>query len=376
MTRAKALKLLKSGPKGIQEWNGWRRNGKEIPSLKQADLHGANLRGAVLSRADLRGAFLIETVLAEADLSGAVLSWARLDSADLSGAVLSWADLSRADLGGADLTGADLRGAYLDWAFLNWANLTGAALTGAALVGADLTGTLLAGADLTGAVVYGTNFGDIDLSEVKGLETIRHVRPSTVGVDTLIRSKGTIPEAFLRGCGVPYVWINHIPDLIGAMQPIQFYSCFISYSHKDEEFAKRLHGRMAQEKLRVWYAPEDMQGGKWVDEQLERAIQVHDRLLLVLSENSLGSKWVEMEILRARAVERRESRKKLFPIRLVDMEVIKAWRRGDPDTGEDLGQEMRRYHIPDFTNWKDQDAFEAAFGRLLRDLKAEGPPAK
>ena len=74
--------------------------------------------------------------------------------------------------------------------------------------------------------------------------------------------------------------------------------------------------------------------------------------------------------------ERREGKRKLFPIRLVDMEVIKAWRRGDPDTGEDLGQEMRRYHIPDFTNWKDQDAFEAAFKRLLRDLKAEGPPAK
>jgi hypothetical protein len=32
---------------------------------------------------------------------------------------------------------------------------------------------------------------------------------------------------------------------------------------------------------------------------------------------------------------------------------------------------MRRYFIPDFSNWKDHDAFEKAFGRLLRDLRAE-----
>jgi hypothetical protein len=34
---------------------------------------------------------------------------------------------------------------------------------------------------------------------------------------------------------------------------------------------------------------------------------------------------------------------------------------------------VRKFFIPDFTSWKDHDAFEAGFGRLLRDLKAEGP---
>jgi hypothetical protein len=32
---------------------------------------------------------------------------------------------------------------------------------------------------------------------------------------------------------------------------------------------------------------------------------------------------------------------------------------------------MREYYIPDFTAWKDHDAFEVAVDRLLRDLKAE-----
>jgi len=44
-------------------------------------------------------------------------------------------------------------------------------------------------------------------------------------------------------------------------QPIHYQSCFISYSSQDEEFARRLHEKMRGEKLRVWFAPEDRQGG-------------------------------------------------------------------------------------------------------------------
>ena len=35
---------------------------------------------------------------------------------------------------------------------------------------------------------------------------------------------------------------------------------------------------------------------------------------------------------------------------------------------------MREYPIPDFSNWRDHDSFEAAFARLLDDLKADVAP--
>ena len=73
------------------------------------------------------------------------------------------------------------------------------------------------------------------------------------------------------------------------MQPIQYQSCFISDRSQDEEFTRRLHEKMRGEKLRVWFAPEDMQGGQKLIEQIDRAIQVNDRLLLVLSEHSMNS---------------------------------------------------------------------------------------
>jgi hypothetical protein len=198
-----------------------------------------------------------------------------------------------------------------------------------------------------------------------------HDGPSSIGVDTLYKSAGKIPAAFLRGCGIPDDFITFIPSHFGIQQAIQFYSCFISYSTRDEEFTRRLYSRMRDEKLRVWFAPEEMKGGQKLYEQIERAIQLHDRLLLVLSESSMQSEWVITEIQRARETGIREGRRKLFPISIVEFEKVKAWRRFDADSGKDLAKEVREYFIPDFSNWKDHDAFEKAFERLLRDLRAE-----
>jgi hypothetical protein len=41
----------------------------------------------------------------------------------------------------------------------------------------------------------------------------------------------------------------------------------------------------------------------------------------------------------------------------------------DLDAGEDLVEEVRKYHIPDSSNWKNHDAFERAFVRLEKDLR-------
>jgi hypothetical protein len=194
----------------------------------------------------------------------------------------------------------------------------------------------------------------------------------------LFRSGGKIPTEFLRGCGVPDELITYLPSLLGSLQPTQFYSCFISYSTKDEDFAKRLHLRMRDERLRVWYFPEDIKGGQKLHEQIDQAIRVYEKLLLVLSPNSMNSEWVKTEIRKARKIEIKEGQRKLFPIRLVDFEVIRDWECFDADSGKDLGVEISEYFIPDFTDWKDHDAFEKAFDRLLKDLKPEemNPPEK
>jgi uncharacterized protein YjbI with pentapeptide repeats len=384
MANPEHVEILKQGS---MIWTEWRREHSVMyPNLSYADLIGADLVGADLSRAylshaDLSGADLYDATLRDANLRSANLSDANLSDANLSDAKLFAINLSHANLSHANLSYANLIGAYLVGANLSdvdlsdvnlsYADLSDVNLSFSDLSYANLSRANLSGADFTNARLAYTTFVDNDLSEVKGLETVIHEAPSSIGVDTLYKSAGKIPEAFLRGCGIPDDFITYIPTHFGIQQAIQFYSCFISYSTRDGEFARRLYSRMRDEKLRVWFAPEDAQGGKKLYEQIERAIQVHDRLLIVLSERSLQSKWVMTEIRRARKVELKENRRKLFPIRLVDYETLQAWECFDADTGEDLAAEVRGYFIPDFSNWKEHDAFEKAFERLLLDLRDE-----
>jgi TIR domain len=150
---------------------------------------------------------------------------------------------------------------------------------------------------------------------------------------------------------------------------------FISYSHRDEAFAQKIHSRLRAEGIAVWYAPEDVQAGKKIHEQIDKAIQDRDRLLLVLTKHSMASEWVTSEIRKARKAEIKDCERKLFPIRLVSFDVIREWECFDADSGKDLGVEIREYFIPDFSKWKQPDHFEAAFARLLKDLRASDTDA-
>ena len=147
-------------------------------------------------------------------------------------------------------------------------------------------------------------------------------------------------------------------------------SCFISYSAKDQEFADRLCVDLQSKGVRCWFAPEEMKAGRKIDEQIDEAIRLHDRLLLILSEHSMKSKWVNTEIAKARKREVKDGKRVLFPVRLVGFEALNDWERID-STGQDMAEEIREYFIPDFSNWKDHDSYQTALRRLVRDLKAE-----
>lgn len=111
----------------------------------------------------------------------------------------------------------------------------------------------------------------------------------------------------------------------------------------------------------MWFAAEEMKGGRKLHEQIDEAIRAREKLLLVLSDNSMSSEWVKTEIWHARQRETREGKQVLFPIGLVPFDSIKAWRAFDADTGKDMAREVREYFIPDFSNLKDHEAFEGGF---------------
>jgi len=391
MANKEHLAILK---KGVKAWNEWRKDNIKIrPDLTFAHLRGAylfeanlfeaNLSGANLGRANLRGAHLIGANLCGAELRGthlprvnlrganlrlANLTLANLGDANLSGANLSMASLHGAELSGANLSRANLSRANLFTAHLQIADLIEANLSGANLGYANLSGANLSGADLSDVRLMRTVFGDVDLTEANGLDSCRHYGPSIVDHRTIQKS-GNLPLNFLRGCGLPESLIEYLPSLLN--EPLQFYSCFISYSHKDEKFAKRLHADLQDNGVRCWFAPEDMKIGDEMRSRIYEVIRIYDKLMLILSKESTRSSWVQKEVETAFEKEEKVKRKVLFPIRLVGFEELQKWERFDADTVKDLGTEVREYYIPDFRKWKNHDAFEKEFKKLLHDLKAE-----
>ncbi|HXR40482.1 MAG TPA: toll/interleukin-1 receptor domain-containing protein [Terracidiphilus sp.] len=329
MANPEHLGILKEGVAALNEW-------REHHPDARPDFWGANLGGEDLFGADLHG-----SILCGANLYRCRLRAANLVAADLSAASLGWADLSRADLSDADLSDADLSGA-------------------------DIIGAKLDRTNLAWAKVGLTTFANVNLSSARGLETLRHRGPSSVGIDTLYLSKGNIPDVFLHGAAVPDTLIKYVASLIGP--GVEFYSLFISYSTHDQEFAERIYADLQAKGVRCWFAPHDMRSGKTVHEQIDLAIHLQDRLLLILSPASMRSSWVKREIFKAHNREATENRRVLYPISLCPFEALRGWECLDADTGMDLAREIREYFIPDFSNWKSPDAYRIALDRLLADL--------
>ena len=295
-------------------------------------------------RADLR-----EADLREADLKGA----------DLKGADLSGADLSRADLSRADLIRADLRGANLDGADFSNTDLSEADLSYTLLTTANFIHSTFHRTNFNSATLALTVFADVDLLEIKELESCDHYTRSFVDTNDLLKLGNRLPQVFLRGIGLPDNFIDYLPSF--SKEAIQYYSCFISYSHKDELFTQRLHNDLQNKGVRCWFAPEDMKIGDKVRDTIYEAIRIKDKLLVIMSTESVNSDWVEEEVEKALAEEKSQNKLILFPVRIDDevMNTNKAW-------AEKIRNDR---HIGDFRKWTEPEEYEKVFGRLLRDLK-------
>ena len=347
--------------KGSDRWNQWR---KQHPH-RSIDLRDADLSSAHLSGANLYEALLSDAKLIAVDLGGADLSYANLYDADLSSANLSETKLIGADLRGADLSDANLNAADLSRTNLYDANLNRTNLRGANLNSANLIHATLHGANLNKATIGWTSFGDQDLRTIQGIETIQHEGPSPLSINTLYQSGGDIPDIFVKGTGAPDSFIEYLHALVN--KPIQYYTCFLGYSSRDQDFAERLYADLQNKGVRCWYAPEDMKIGDKIRHRIDESIRLYDKLLLVLSKHSIYSQWVEHEVEMALAKERTRKQTVLFPVRL-DKTIFQMNQDGWPS------EVQHTRHIGDFEQWKDHDAYQKSFQRLLRDLQAKDKP--
>ncbi len=345
------LTLLRQG---VEEWNKWRKEKWRLNlNLIEADLSGADLSAVDLSEVHLSDANLRRASFADANLGEACLNGANLEGANLQRANCYLSHFDLASLAGASLCYADLRNANI---------------RGADLCGADLSSSDLDDADFSRAKFGETTLVDVDLSKAKGLETCQHVAPSSIGLDTFFRSKGKIPDCFLRGCGVPEHFITYSRSLVS--NPIEFYSCFISYSHADKPFARRLHDTLQGRGIRCWLDEKQLLPGDDIYEQVDHGIRLWDKVLLCCSEKSLNSWWVDNEIDKAFQKEQmlmRERQRKilaLIPLNL-DGYLLKGWENGK-------ASQVRSRMAADFQGWdQSHSRFEEQVDCVVRALRSD-----
>jgi len=335
--------------------------------LIDVDLRNADLRGALLTDADLRDAKLSDADLGSADLVDAFLS-----RANLVGAYLNGADLSGADLGNVDLRGADLRGVDLSAARLSFTNLYSANLSGADLAGAELAYTVLA---------------NLDLSEVDGLESCRHLARSAIDSSTLMMS-GNLPLGFLRGCGMSDLEIEATglyhagseaqrTDIMNAVfelqkdLPLKFHAVFISHSAADRAFASTLHDALQQRGIRCWLDEKQILPGDEIVDVGERGTKLWDKLILCCSQAALRNSWwidteIDESLQKEGEIQRREGQESpaLIPLDL-DGYFSQGWKNS-------RRSELLSRKVADFTAWhKGEPLPEGPLEGLVNELRVD-----
>ena len=176
--------------------------------LKGADLRGAHLRVVDLSQADLRSATLDEADLRDADATLANLVGATFRGADLTDARFQGINMGTDGPGLTDFTGAELTRTYLNFSTLRRCTFADARMRGADLTRCDLSESALVGADLSGANLSNSNLRGCDLSysmlagtvfnnvDLRGAD-LRHAELATATFGGVLLAQAALSHAHL-----------------------------------------------------------------------------------------------------------------------------------------------------------------------------------
>ena len=385
-------------PNQLLDLNACYMSHSRIPmvNLRGADMRDGDFMGAMVRRADLSNSYLNDAHfyradLREANLSRAIAPGANLRGADLRNANLSGANFDRATLSEANLSGADLTNVNLDRANLDRANFTGANLTGASFNGANLSRTNLSSCTLNEADFYEAVLNDVVTGEADfrnciigytvfqncamdaavGLDEVRHDAPSTIGLDTLLRSRGALPQSFILGSGVP-IAVSSLQDSV-ADAPVTTLEVHISCADADVPFARALEANLRAQGVRSWVFAEGFRGNPLVDrratsgeEEIERWVRHYDRLVVVCTAAGLDSETVRNDITAGHEGQRSSDNWTMF---LVDADGVMG--AGRNRAARLMAEEYRFF---DLTGQSDGSAeYQAALEDLITNLREEQP---
>lgn len=347
---------------------------KVICELRQLKLEGADLQKRNLQKADFSRRDVSDVDFRGADLSGAVFDTVEGRRTSFAGAKMVSARFSGCQFGAVDFEGGRLEGSKWHETSAYNTNFSACDFRRSDLNGVHAEVCLFHGATFEDASFARLSFVQcLGLHETIGLVSVFHRAPSAFDNATLRDSCAGLPEAFLLNAGFS---IEEVQTLQGMYRSgIRFYSCFISYTEVDKDLAFRLHTDLIANGVSCWQDEHNLKGGDFWRRQINEALRIYDKVLVICSEASLQRPEVVEEILQEIEQERVTNSKKLFPIRVDEYifteSAVEAVKKLPPrQQREDWLSYLRNYHVPDFSGWRDYTSYMECLNKLLRDLKA------
>jgi uncharacterized protein YjbI with pentapeptide repeats len=392
MANSEFVDLIKK--KGISDWNSWRQNLDDQAyrqltpfNLTNIDFEGAWIHDADLSTANLSGANFEHSHLTKIDFSHSASDKASFYDAELLDCNFSHSDLSKNDFTDARFRRCKVIGQGAFEANFKDATLQDVDFIGGRFQNCSFSEATFKSCFFEKVDFYNSSFKksymlenifyNCDFTQTSFLDEARGLPTNAMDQEYMTKSIHLFPKSFLSlffkstremlaaSLFNPYLSIKEITDILyqltamNSERPFEYYSCFISYSAKDEKFAEKLYADLKKEHVNCWFAKESLKIGDIIRPTIDQAIRENDKLLVIMSKNSIDSPWVKDEVESAIEEKGISKRKILFPI-MIDSTALK--------TRTDWGARIKRQiHIGDFTK---PYLYEKKFEKLLEDLRS------
>lgn len=233
-----------------------------IPDLSKVNITHKDLTRINFSDVDLTEEKIIRSNLIESNLNRGNFTSSTIIDSNLSGCDINATNFSKTTLAGIDFSAS---------------RLINVNFTKSTQILVNYSFSLLDKVDFNRATISFLNFSATDLSKVINLDKCDVAGSCSIDILTLKNSKN-IPLSFLRNIGFP----DKFSQILLSLITDQFYSCFISYSQSNEEFAYKLYKDLLDNGIRCWIWQEEIKIGDRIYYGIDEALRKYDKLIVIL----------------------------------------------------------------------------------------------
>jgi hypothetical protein len=102
---------------------------------------------------------------------------------------------------------------------------------------------------------------------------------------------------------------------------------FISYSTKDQSLANKLYDELQDRAISAWIDRMEIRPGDSLIKKIKEGIGSADALLVLITKNSVRSKWVQKEVRIASSLQKKEEGPRIIPLVIAPCKIPNSLKR-------------------------------------------------